>query len=194
MLETLITNKTRLKLLLKFFLNSNSSSYLRNLETEFDESSNAIRIELNRFEEAGLLVSNSERNRKIFRANVKHPLFPDIHNILLKYIGFDQIIDKLVQKLAGIDKAYIVGDFAKGKDAKNIELIMIGNEFDNVYLDRLITKVEGLIKRKISCLVLSDNEEYQYMSKHPEAFVLWKVNRDEPSIARRTSHITRNVQ
>src|SRR5512136_56714 len=101
MLETLITNKTRLKLLLKFFLNSKSRSYLRNLETEFDESSNAIRIELNRFEEAGLLVSNNERNRKIFRANIKHPLFPDIHNILLKYIGFDQIIDKLVHKLAG---------------------------------------------------------------------------------------------
>jgi hypothetical protein len=173
MLETLITNKTRLKLLLKFFLNSNSSSYLRNLETEFDESSNAIRIELNRFEEAGLLVSNSDRNRKIFRANLKHPLFPDIHNILLKYIGFDQIIDKLVQKLAGINKAYIVGDFAKGKDAKKIELILIGTQFDKNYLDHLIEKVEELIKRKISCLILNELEEDTLMSKHPEAFVLW---------------------
>ena len=173
MLETLITNKTRLKLLLKFFLNSNSSSYLRNLESEFDESSNAIRIELNRFEEAGLLVSNSEQNRKIFRANLKHPLFPDIHNILLKYIGFDQIIDKLVQKLSGINKAYIVGDFAKGKDAKKIELILIGTEFDNIYLDHLIDKVEGLIKRQVSCLILNEQEEYQYLKQYPEAFVLW---------------------
>ena len=174
MLETLITNKTRLKLLLKFFLNSNSSSYLRNLETEFDESSNAIRIELNRFEEAGLLVSNNDRNRKIFRANVKHPLFPDIHNILLKYIGFDQIIDKLVHKLAGINKAYIVGDFAKGKDARNIELILIGREFDKVYLENLIKKVEGLINRNVSCLILNTQEEGKYMNRHPEAFVLWK--------------------
>lgn len=174
MLETLITNKTRLKLLLKFFLNSNSRSYLRNLETEFDESSNAIRIELNRFEEAGLLVSSSDRNRKIFRANVKHPLFPDIHNILLKYIGFDQIIDKLVQKLGGINKAYIIGDFARGKDAKNIELILIGNDFDKTYLELLISKVEGLINRTISCLILNEQEENQYISRHPEAFVLWK--------------------
>jgi hypothetical protein len=174
MLETLITNKTRLKLLLKFFLNSNSNSYLRNLETEFDESSNAIRIELNRFEEAGLLVSNSERNRKIFRANIKHPLFPDIHNILLKYIGFDQIIDKLVQKLAGINKAYIVGDFARGRDAGNIELILIGAEFDKNYLENLIMKVETLIKRKISCLILNEQEESQYINRFPEAFVLWR--------------------
>ncbi|MFN3444791.1 MAG: ArsR family transcriptional regulator, partial [Bacteroidia bacterium] len=30
MLDTLITSKTRIKLLLKFFLNSKTSSYLRN--------------------------------------------------------------------------------------------------------------------------------------------------------------------
>lgn len=174
MLETLITNKTRLKLLLKFFLNSNSSSYLRNLETEFDESSNAIRIELNRFEDAGLLVSSNDRNRKMFRANVRHPLFPDIHNILLKYIGFDQIIDKLVHKLVGINKAYIVGDFARGKDARNIELILIGNDFDRNYLEHLITKVESLIDRSVSCMILNEQEENQYMNRHPEAFVLWR--------------------
>jgi hypothetical protein len=179
MLETLITNKTRLKLLLKFFLNSNSSSYLRNLETEFDESSNSIRIELNRFEEAGLLVSNSDRNRKVFRANTQHPLFPDIHNILMKYIGFDQIIDKLVQKLQGINKAYIVGDFAKGKDARKIELILIGTEFDKNFLDHLINKVEDLIKRKVSCQILNEQEENQYIQKYPEAFVLWKSDFNE---------------
>ena len=44
MLDTLITSKTRIKLLLKFFLNSNSRSYLRNLETEFGESTNSIRL------------------------------------------------------------------------------------------------------------------------------------------------------
>ncbi|MFN5885132.1 MAG: ArsR family transcriptional regulator, partial [Bacteroidota bacterium] len=49
MLDTLITSKTRIKLLLKFFLNGNTSSYLRNLESEFGESSNAIRLELNKF-------------------------------------------------------------------------------------------------------------------------------------------------
>ena len=44
MLETLITSKTRIKLLLKFFLNSKNQSYLRNLESEFGESSNAYSI------------------------------------------------------------------------------------------------------------------------------------------------------
>src|SRR5512138_2556280 len=103
MLDTLITSKTRVKLLLKFFLNSNSRSYLRNLETEFGESTNAIRLELNRFEKAGLLISGMEQNRKVFRANTRHPLYPDINNLIRKYVGFDQIIDKVVQNIGGLE-------------------------------------------------------------------------------------------
>jgi hypothetical protein len=174
MLETLITNKTRLKLLLKFFLNSNSSSYLRNLETEFDESSNSIRIELNRFEEAGLLISNSEQNRKIFRANLTHPLFPDLHNILMKYTGFDQIVENIVHKLGGISRAYIIGDLAKGKDAKKIDLILVGNDINELYLKKLIGKVEDLIKREINCTLLNKEMEPAFLIKYPESLTIWE--------------------
>jgi predicted transcriptional regulator len=69
MLDSLITSKTRIKLLLKFFLNSDNKSYLRNLEQEFGESSNAIRVELNRLEEADLLRSEVSGNKKFFSAN-----------------------------------------------------------------------------------------------------------------------------
>ena len=69
MIETLISSKTRIKLLLKFFLNSSSRSYLRGLETEFGDSSNAIRLELNRFEKAGMLKTCTEGNKKYFQAN-----------------------------------------------------------------------------------------------------------------------------
>ncbi|HIO73555.1 MAG TPA: ArsR family transcriptional regulator, partial [Flavobacteriales bacterium] len=44
MLDSLITSKTRVKLLLKFFLNPNTSAYLRGLSTEFGESTNAVRL------------------------------------------------------------------------------------------------------------------------------------------------------
>ena len=44
MLETLITSKTRVKLLMKFFLNPGTRAYLRGLATEFDESTNSVRV------------------------------------------------------------------------------------------------------------------------------------------------------
>ena len=84
MIESLITNKTRLKLLLKFFLNKETTSYLRNLEQEFGESSNAIRLELNRLEQADLLKSNFNGNRKYFRANDNHPLYSEIKQYFYK--------------------------------------------------------------------------------------------------------------
>ena len=98
MLEALITSKTRLKLLLKFFLNSSNTGYLRGLEPEFGESTNAIRQELNRFEKAELLVSKTQGNKKYYQANTNHPLFPEIHNLILKHIGIDEVIDKVIKK------------------------------------------------------------------------------------------------
>jgi len=64
MIEALITSKTRIKLLLKFFLNTQEESYLRSLENDFNESTNAIRIELNKLEEAGLLYHQIKETRK----------------------------------------------------------------------------------------------------------------------------------
>ena len=69
MIETLISSKTRVKLLMKFFLNSNNIAYLRNLEEEFQESTNGIRLELNKFEKAGFLDSFSKGNKKLFKVN-----------------------------------------------------------------------------------------------------------------------------
>ncbi len=176
MLDTLITSKTRIKLLLRFFLNSNTTSYLRNLETDFDESTNSIRIELNRFEKAGLLVSGKEQNRKVYKANTNHPLFPDINNILRKYIGVDQIIDKVLGHLGSVNKAYITGDLARGKDADSINLYLIGTELDLDYLKHLIKKTQTLIHRGIKYKLLDEGEEAEFLKENPDAFVIWKGN------------------
>ena len=127
MLGTLITSKTRIKLLLKFFLNSSNTGYLKNLESEFEDSSNGIRLELNKFEEAGLLTSAQVGNKKIFQANTRHPMFSDIHNILLKYTGIDQIIDTVVKRLGNVQSVYLTGSFAKGLESNIIDIILIGD-------------------------------------------------------------------
>ena len=41
MIDSLISSKTRIKLLMKFFLNPGVTSYLRGLADEFGESTNA---------------------------------------------------------------------------------------------------------------------------------------------------------
>jgi hypothetical protein len=176
-LDTLITSKTRLKLLLRFFLNSDVSSYLRNLETEFDESTNSIRLELNRFEKAGLLISGKEQNRKVYKANTSHPLFPDINNILRKSVGFDQIVEKVLGNLGSVKRAYITGDLAKGKDTRVINLFLIGTEMDLDYLERLVQKSRDLIHREINYVLLNEAEEAGFRERNPDAFLIWNGNK-----------------
>ena len=71
MLDTLITSKTRIKLLLKFFSNKSNSAYLRSLAEEFGKSTNSVRIELNRLAEAGLLESEPSGNTVLYKANTQ---------------------------------------------------------------------------------------------------------------------------
>lgn len=174
MLETLISSKTRVKLLLKFFLNSETVGYLRGLESEFSESSNAIRIELNKLESANLLSSTLEGNKKIFKANVQHPYYADIHSILLRYTGLTNIIDQVVCKLGDLERVYVIGDLAKGKVSDIVSLVFVGN-IDKVYLKRLIVKVQNAIGKKIiySCSVSSLYDKEIEMKSAKDYLLLW---------------------
>ena len=173
MLDSIITSKTRIKLLLKFFLNSKTKSYLRNLEQEFGESTNAIRLELNRLESAGLLRSEVSGNRKYFEANTQHPLFNDINNILKKFVGIDKLIDRVISQIGNLEKAYITGDFAEGKDSQIIDLTLIGTNLDTSFIEKLITKAEKLIERKIRFLILT-SEEMEDFFKNKPSLLIWK--------------------
>lgn len=174
MIETLISSKTRIKLLLKFFLNSKTKAYLRSLESEFGESSNAIRVELNRLEKAGMLESNLVGNKKMFQANIKHPLFKEVHNIVLKHIGLDRVVENVIERLGQVSKVFVVGDFAKGLDSQVIDLVFIG-DIDQKYLIQLIDKVEDLIKRRIRYLIYSDEkfEEMEAKEFPADHLLLW---------------------
>jgi hypothetical protein len=174
MLDTLITSKTRLKLLLKFFLNGNNKSYLRGLETEFGESSNAIRIELNRFEDAGLLVSSSEGNKKIYQANKSNTIFNDIHNMLIKFVGIDEIIEKVLRRVGDLHSAYVINDFARGIDKKVIDLLLVGDKMNEAYIAGLIKKAEGMIKRQINVNIISVSGASEFLNNHTN-LLIWEA-------------------
>ncbi len=157
MLDTLISSKTRVKLLLKFFLNKDNEAHLRGLESEFGESSNAIRLELNKLEDAGLLKSQAQGNKKIFRANTSHPLFPDINSIVFKYTGLDRIVGQVLSNLGELERVYLVGELGKGIDSPIIDLLIIGN-ISKEYLMKLIEKAEAIINKKVRYLVYTSEQ------------------------------------
>ncbi len=172
MLDHLITSRTRIKLLIKFFSNKNSKGYLRNLAEEFKESTNSIRVELNRLSDAGYLKSEEDGRTILYRANDRHPIFNELQAVVRKYLGLDRIVSEIVEKLGDLQFAFITGDYAKGLDTGIIDLVLVGS-VDEDRLKRLVKKAEELISRRIRYLVLDKPEYSKLKSKLNPDKALW---------------------
>ena len=155
-LASLITSKTRLKLLLKFFTHPDARGHLRGLAEEFGDSTNAVRIELNKLEEAGLLTSASEGQKVVYHVNKTNPFYSDLVSMVSKYLGFDQLIESVLEKVGDLEAAYVVGDYASGVDSGTIELVLVGNVYTDV-IDDLVERVESRINRKIKYSLISED-------------------------------------
>jgi hypothetical protein len=161
----------------KFFINAKTTAYLRNLETEFGESTNGIRLELNRFEDAGLLISEQNSNRKYYKANTHHPFFGDIHNLLLKHVGIDTIVDEVASKIGSVEKVFVTGDLAKGIQSKLIDITLVGEDFDHNYLNKLIRKAESLVSFKIRHFIITPKEMIKYLNEAGPYILIWSADK-----------------
>jgi len=155
-------------------LNSQTKSYLRSLEGEFGESTNAIRLELNKFEEAGMLKADVNGNKKVYQANTKHPLFEDIHSIIKKYIGIDKVIEQIIGNVGQLEKVYLIGDYAKGVDGGIIDFLLVGQQFNYGYIANMTTKAEKKIDRKIRFLYMNPEEFIGQVPTAESGLLLWE--------------------
>ena len=164
LLTGLIGSKTRIKLLMRFFFNPKTRSYLRELAKEFNVSTNAVREELNQLKKTELLNSQKTGRQVYYMANTKHVLFPELKSMVSKVMGIDKVIDSIINRLGNLERAYLVDDYAEGKDTGIIDLVLVG-DIDHYHLNDLSRKTERYIKRKIRTLVLSHTEFGQYQAK-----------------------------
>ena len=153
MLDSLITSKTRLRLLIKFFINIANKGYLNGLANEFGESTNSVRKELNNLSSAGYLIKNNENNKIIYSANTSHPLFKIIQKIIHKHLGIEEILETVYNRIGDVKKVILLGDYAKGIDSGVIEILIVGNKIDKNYLDNIVPKIEKKINRKVNFFV-----------------------------------------
>ncbi len=96
--------------------------------------------------------------KKFTRQITGHPLFGDIHNIIMKETGIDRVIDKVIHRIGNLICIYLTGDFARGKDSPVIELILVGENIDREYLARKVMQAEVLVGRKVSYVILHPDE------------------------------------
>ena len=155
MLGELITSKTRLRLLIKFFVSQANRGYLNGLATEMGESTNGIRKELNHLQEAGYLQKIKVNNKIEYKANTNHPLFETLRKVVFKHLGLEDLVEKVLERMGNVDQIILIGDYAKGNDSGLIEVFLIGQDLNMEYISQLEDKIEDLIGRKVSFYLAS---------------------------------------
>jgi hypothetical protein len=174
--EGLISSKTRVKLITRLFFNPQTRSYLRELAKEFNVSTNSVREELNQLKRTHLLKSEKDGRQIYYMANQEHPLYHDLKSMVSKVMGIDKVVDGIVSRLGDLEKAYLIDDYAEGKDTGVIDLLLVGN-IDQHHLNDLSRKTERYISRKIRSLVLSReefNEDFQRLKDRPR-ILIWET-------------------
>ncbi len=159
MLQSLITSKTRLRLLVKFFINVANEGYLRGLATEMQESTNSIRKELNNLSEAGYLIRQESDNKITYKANTQNPFFTLLQQIVHKYVGLDTLLEMILDRVGDVKRVFIIGDYAKGVDSGFLEVVLEGNYFNEDYLQNLAQKITTEIDKEVKFYTTTQHDE-----------------------------------
>lgn len=194
-LEALFSGKIRLKLLVKLFLNPENQVHLRGLAKEFEVSTNTVRQELSLLKELEFIKGSNEltilpsetdkqlsidtesknsNSIKSYTANTEHPLYEGFQKLIKQYVGIDQIVENVINKIGDPSEVYVTGDLAKGKDVPIIDLILIGDAIDEEALHLYISKTEDLIQKKIRAATFNLSE-WQERKEEFEKIPLLKI-------------------
>ncbi len=177
MLNELITSKTRLRLLIKFFISQANSGYLNGLASEMGESTNAIRKELNHLFDAGYIKKIKINNKVEYTVNSRHPLYDVMRNVVLKHLGLVDIVEKVLERIGDVSEIILVGDYAKGIDSGKIEVILTGEQLNMTYIAQLEEKIETVIKRKVSFYLAN-----KFLSKQKHLVLFKKDATNSPEL------------
>ena len=150
MLDSLITSKTRLKLLIKFFVSASNRGYLRGIAEEFNESTNSIRKELNQLTDAGYLIREEGEQKVFYKANIKHTLFGSLQGLIHNFLGIDRFVDQVLDRAGDVREVALLGDYAQGIDSGHIEVLVTGDNVDSAYLLQAAAKAEQLVDKKVT--------------------------------------------
>jgi hypothetical protein len=139
-----------------------------------------VREELNQLTRTQLLKAEKSGRNIFYSANPDHALFPELRSMVQKVLGIDQVIEGIVERLGNLEKAFLIGDYAEGKDSGIIDILLVGN-IDDYHLNELTYKTEHYINRKIRTLSLSNSEFKDFVPKFIKRphLLFWESSKSE---------------
>lgn len=170
MLEHLFGSRTRVKLLKLFFLNPEQSYFLREMVRKGGEHLNSIRREVKNLLALGFLTEVEEKQKKFYRVNTDHPLYPEVKALVFK----SQILDqkstlKDLQKIGRIRYLCLTGFFT-GMDGITMTDVLIVGSVNRPKLKRLLKRFQVDFDRQLNYTVMTP-AEFKYRNDLTDRFL-----------------------
>lgn len=172
-LGDLITSKVRIKLLRLFFGNPNEMYHVRGVVREIKEEINAVRRELSKMEESGIIKKEPRGNRVYYWVRNDYPMYGDLISIVAKSTGLGAELISNRNKIGHLNHIMFSGKFARYKTSKKddqVDVLIVGD----VVLPELATLIraeESKRGREINYTVMS-REEFDFRKKRRDPFLL----------------------
>jgi len=171
-MEKIFGSRIRAKILGWLFTHPDKSFFVRQMALILKEDPTNVSREMAKLEELGILRSKRNGNLKHFQTNLECPFFEDLKGLVLKTTGVAGRIQAALEKLAGIEYAFIYGSYAKGEEKadSDVDLLIIG-DVDMDRLDSNLGKLEKTLGREIN-YVLYSMEEFKSKKKAKDGFLM----------------------
>jgi predicted nucleotidyltransferase len=170
-LDRLFSSKLRIKLLDVFLSSPAARFYIRELERKIKEEAKNVSRELKNLEALGLLISEKQGNLKYYSVDEDFFLYPELKAIIFKTTGVKGLLKEALEKLKGIETAFIYGTYATGKESESSDVdIMIIGKPDLTELNEIISNLEEKLSREINYMCF-DQEEFKKRRKAGDAFI-----------------------
>ena len=111
-----------------------------------------------------MIESFAEGQKVIYRPNSKNPFYLELTKLVSKYLGFDQLVERVLSQLGDLQAAYVIGDYANGLDTGVIELVLVG-DVDREYAVKLAEKGKKELLRKVELAFLEDEVSLENVSR-----------------------------
>jgi predicted nucleotidyltransferase len=157
-LAKILSSKIRAEIFRLLFGTNDKALHMRDIERRSGFAIGTIQGELKKLSNLDLVLKEVDGNRTYYRANKNHPLYNDIHNLVLKTIGLVDVLRNALETQK-IKLAFVFGSFAKGEESadSDIDLMVIGN-LGLRDITRLLSDTQGKILREINPHVYSLDE------------------------------------
>ncbi len=160
--------QVRTEVLRLLFADAGRELHLRDLTRQSGLGLGTMQGELEKLSTADLVTSRRDGNRRYYRANASHPLFPDLQQLVLKTVGLREVLTAELKSVKGIEVAFVFGSLASGpgKAASDVDLLVIGNAGLRALAPGL-RRASEKIGREINPISMTAAEYAKGRKKHP---------------------------